>query len=84
MKPGQFLLYSTTVLYGIFTKTRNSVSAAKKAAWRTSVLFTRTPVSTVSAYCSLKTIGAISTKFIYVVPLIYTTLYTKFERSTPP
>ena len=27
-----------------------------------------TPVSTFSAYCSLKIIGAISTKFIYDVP----------------
>ena len=54
-------------------KTRGSVSAAKKTAWRTSVLFTRIPFHIFSAYCNLKTIGAISTKFIYVVPPIYTT-----------
>ena len=64
-------------------KTCHSVSAAKKAAWHTSVLFTRTPISTFSAYCSLKTIGAISTKFIYVVQLIYTTSQTKFENNSP-
>ena len=63
--------------------TRGDVSAAKKTAWRTSVLFTRTPVSTFSAYCSLKTIGPISTKFKYVLPLIYTTSQTKFERNSP-
>ena len=67
----------------ISIKTRGSVSAAKKTVWRTSVLFTRTPVSTFSAYCSLKTIGAISTKFIYVLPPIYTTSQTKFERNSP-
>ena len=43
----------------------------------------RTPVSTFSAYYSLKTIGAISTKFIYVKQLIYTTLQTKFESNIP-
>ena len=48
-------------------KTRGSVSVAKKAAWRTSVLFMRIPVSTFLAFRSLKTIGTISTKFIYVV-----------------
>ena len=58
------------------------MSAAKKTAWRTSVLFTRTPFHTFSAYCSLKTTGAISIKFIYVVPLIYTTSQTKFETNT--
>ena len=47
------------------------------------MLFTQTPVSTFSAYFSLKTIGAISTKFTYVVPPIYNTLQTKFERNTP-
>ena len=51
-------------------KTRHSVSVAKKAAWYTSV-------------SSLKTIGAISTKFIYVVQLIYTTSQTKFENNSP-
>ena len=54
--------------YNSYIKTCGSVSVAKKAAWCTSVLFTRTPVSTFSAYCSLKTFGAISTKFIYAVP----------------
>ena len=45
--------------------------------------FREPPFHTFSAYCSLKTIGAISTKFIYVVPPIYTTSQTKFERNTP-
>jgi len=49
----------------------------------TSVLFTRTPVSTFSAYCSSKTIGAIPAKFIYVSQLIHTTAQTKFERNSP-
>ena len=67
----------------MYIKTRGSVSAAKKAAWSTSVLFRWTPVSTFSAYCNLKTIGPVSTKFIYVVPPIYTTSQTKFKRNTP-
>ena len=72
------------IINSIFNiKTRGSVSAAKKTAWRTSVFFTWTPVSTFSAYCSLKTIGAISTKFKYVLPPIYTTSQTKFERNSP-
>ena len=41
------------------------------------------PIHTLSAYCSLKTIGAISTKFTYIVPTIYTTSQTKFERNSP-
>ena len=72
-------------MYSEWIKTRGSlsVSAAKKTAWRTSVLFTQTPVSTFSAYCSLKTIGAFLTKFKYVLPPIYTTSQTKFERNSP-
>ena len=66
----------------LIIKIRGSVSAAKKTMWRTSVSFTGTPIHTFSAYCSLKTIGAISTKFIYVVPPIYTTSQTKFERNS--
>ena len=41
------------------------------------------PIHTFSAYCSLKTIGAISTKFTYVVPPIYTNSQTKFESYSP-
>ena len=63
--------------------TRGSASAAKKTVWHTNVLFTGTPIHTFSAYCSLKTIGAISTKFTYVVPPMYTTSQTKFERNSP-
>ena len=55
------------ILFICSIKTHGSVSVAKKAELRTSVLFTGTPVSTFSAYCSSKTIGAISAKFIYVV-----------------
>ena len=44
------------------------------------VLFTGAPVSIFSAYCSLKIIGAISTKLMYAVGPIFT---TKFKRISP-
>ena len=48
------------------------------------VCYLREPlISTFSAYCSLKTVGAMPTIFIYVVQLIYTTLQTKFESNNP-
>ena len=77
-------IYNMHIYYiYIYIKTRGSVSAAKKIARRTSVLFTGTPIHTFSAYCSLKTIGAISTKFTYGLPPIYTTSQAKFERNRP-
>ena len=38
-------------------KIHGSVLVAKKAMWHTSVLFTRTSISTTSAYCSQKIMG---------------------------
>ena len=58
-------------------KTHGRVSAAKKAMWRTSVLFTGTanlPFST--PHISINT-GPISIKFTYFMPSIYMTLHTK-------
>ena len=55
--------------------------AAKKIRAYTSVLFTRTKISPISAFCILKTIAPISTKFIYFMLYIYTTFHTKFERN---
>ena len=63
--------------------THGSVSAAKKATWHTSVLFMGAPIGILSAYCSSKTIGAISTKFIYAIGSIFTTSQTKFESNSP-
>ena len=57
------------------------MSAAKKIRANTSVLFTRTRISPISAFRILKTIAPISTKFIYFMLYIYTTLHTKFERN---
>ena len=56
-------------------------SAAKKAVWRTSVLFTATanlPFST--PHIAIIT-GPISIKFIYFMPSIYVTLHPKFKRN---
>ena len=50
----------------IVIKKHDSVSVAKKATWRT-MCYLQKPVSTFSAYCSLKTIRAMSTKFVYNV-----------------
>ena len=65
----------------ITIKTHGRVSAAKKIRANTSVLFTRTRISPISAFRILKTIVPISTKFIYFMLYIYTTLHTKFERN---
>ena len=62
-------------------KTHGRVSAAKKAVWHTSVLFTGTanlPFST--PHISITT-GPLSIKFTYFMPSIYATLNTKFERN---
>ena len=64
-------------------KTHGCVSAAKKAVWRTSVLFTGTANSPFSAPCISITTGPISIKFTYFMPSIYATLHTKLERNRP-
>ena len=62
-------------------KTHSRVSAAKKAMWLTSVLFTGTANSPFSAPRISITTGPISIKFTYFMPSIYATLHTKFERN---
>ena len=64
-------------------KTHGRVSAAKKDAQHTSVLFTgtaKTPYST--PHISI-TSGPIPIKFMYLMPSIYTTWHTKFEKNQP-
>ena len=61
-------------------KTHGRVSAAKKAVWCTSVLFTGTANSPFSAPRISITTTSISIKFTYFMPSIYVTLHTKFER----
>ena len=53
--------------------------AAKKERANTSVLFTRTKITPISASRISKTIEPISTKFTYFMLYIYTTFHTKFE-----
>ena len=55
--------------------------AAKKRRANTSVLFTRTRITPISASRIFKTTVPISTKFIYVMLYIYTTFHIKFERN---
>ena len=62
-------------------KTHSSVSVAKKAVWRISVLFTGTANSLFSTPHISITTGPISIKFSYFMPSIYVTLHTKFERN---
>ena len=62
-------------------KTHGCVSVAKKAVWRTSVLFTGTANSPFSAPRISITTGPISIKFTYFMPSIYATLHTIFERN---
>ena len=62
-------------------KTHGSVSAAKKAVWRTSVLFTGTVNSPFSTSRISITTGLISIKFTYFMPSIYATIHAKFERN---
>ena len=64
-------------------KTHGRMSVAKKAVWRTSMLFigtTNSPFST--PHISIIT-ALISIKFTYFMPSIYTTLYTTFEENWP-
>ena len=68
----------------VFIKTHSSVSAAKKTkkdVQHTSVLFTGTAKLPNSAFCISKTTQPISTKFIYFMPYIYSTLHIKFEEN---
>ena len=65
-----------------YIKTHSSVSVAKKTkkdVRHTNVLFTSTAKLPNSAFCISKTTKPISTKFIYFLPYIYTTLHIKFE-----
>ena len=55
--------------------------AAKKSRPYTRVLFTRTRIFPISAFCISKTIAPIFTKFIYFMLYIYTTSHTKFKRN---
>ena len=64
-------------------KTHGCVSAAKKAVWHTSVLFTGTANSLFSTLHISITTGLISIKFTYFMPSIYATLHTKFKRNWP-
>ena len=64
-------------------KTHGHVSAAKKAVWRASVLFTGTANSPFSTPRISITTRLISIKFTYFMPYIYVTLHTKFERNRP-
>ena len=73
--PGVFLIRSI--------KTNGRVSAAKKAVWCTSVLFTGTANSPFSAPHISITTKPISIKFTYFMSSIYATLHTKFERNRP-
>ena len=64
-------------------KTHGRVSVAKKAMWRTSVLFIGTANSPFSIpHISIIT-GMISIKFTYFMPSIYATLYTTFDENRP-
>ena len=61
--------------YAIHIKTHGRVSVAKKAVWRTSVLFTGTT--------NLPFSIPISLKFIYFISSIYATPHAKFEDNQP-
>ena len=71
--------FSPSVFY--FRSRHMVVSAAKKAVWHTSVLFTGTTNSLLSTPCISVTTKPISIKFTYFMPSMYTTLHTKFERN---
>ena len=63
----------------IYIKIHGCVSAAKKAVWHTSVLYTGTANSPFSTPLISITTGPISIKFTYFMPSIYMTLHIKFE-----
>ena len=67
--------------HGTCIKTHSSVSVEKKQkkTCDTQVLFTGTAKLPNSAFCISKTTKLISTKFIYFLPYIYTTLHMKIE-----
>ena len=60
-------------------KPHSRVSAAKKAMWHTSLLFTGTANSPFSTPHISITTGSISIIFTYFMPSIYATIHTKFE-----
>ena len=68
-----------TQVYYLQVKINGCVSAAKKAIWHTSVLFTGNANSPFSTSHISITTGQISIKFIYFMPFIYAILLTKFE-----
>ena len=72
-------LHQSRLVYRI--KTHGRVSAAKKAVWHTSVLYTRTANSLFSAPCISIPTEPISIKFTYFMSSIYATQHTKFERN---
>ena len=58
-------------------------SAAKKAVWHTSVLFTGTANTLFLIPHISTTTAPTSIKFTYFMPSIYASLYTKFKRNQP-
>ena len=69
--------------YAIHIKTHGHVSVAKKAVWRTSVLFTGTTNLSFSTPCISITAEPISLKFIYFISSIHATPHAKFEENQP-
>ena len=63
-------------------KTHGRVSAAKKAVWRTRVLFSTGTPNLLTPRIPIST-ELISIKFAYFIPSIYATLHTKCERNQP-
>ena len=57
-------------------------TSAKKFSWHTSLLLLTTPLAPFQpTHCSLKTIQAISNKFIHGIGLTFNTSQTKFEKN---
>ena len=66
-----------------YIKTHGHVLAAKKAMWHASVLFTGTTNLLFSTPRISITTMPIYIKFTYIMPSVYATLHTKFERYWP-
>ena len=62
-------------------KTHSCVPAAKKAIWRTSVLFPGTVNSPISTPHISVTTTLISIKFTHFMASLYAAIHTKFERN---
>ena len=65
----------------LLIKPHGRMSAAKKAVWRTSMLFTGTTNSLFSTTCISITTQSISIIFTYFMLSIYATLHTEFEEN---